>query len=515
MTLEPPPEPETTPAERPIGQVRGTRDWLPQEYARLAGLETLLLERFARAGYEPMRTPVLEFTELHERKSGAGIVSKLYGVAGGDGESRRTCLRPELTASVVRAYTAAAEPPPLPWRVGLAGPVFRRERAPQPGHYREFQQVGVELLGAGGPAADGEVIWLADWALAEAGVAGATVRIGHVGLILEMLRRSGLPTPAQAALVEMLSDAAAEGRNVRALEQRLDALAGWLGGDDAPPPVEPGDGGGIDRLFRTLVPDVTGRRSGHEILGRLRRKWDLGHTWWDVLARVRAQVHELADLRGPAAAVLDRLGRDFADLAPDSIAALRGLLDSLDAYGVRRDRVELDLGFGRGIGFYTQMIFELVAPTPAGPVEVCGGGRYDGLARVLGSDRDDRGVGMVFGLERLWHVLEARGAGSAPRPMAGFLVVATAPAAVPSAIRLASYLRAKGANAVLEVERPLEAALAAARARGLARVVAVGESADDEMGTLVLHDPGTGARSETVAYALRQLARDDAGACRR
>ena len=64
-------------------------------------------------------------------------------------------------------------------------------------------------------------------------------------------------------------------------------------------------------------------------------------------------------------------------------------------------RVELDLGFGRGIGFYTQMIFELVVATPAGPVEVCGGGRYDGLARVLGSDRDDRGVGFAFGLERL------------------------------------------------------------------------------------------------------------------
>ena len=56
----------------------------------------------------------------------------------------------------------------------------------------------------------------------------------------------------------------------------------------------------------------------------------------------------------------------------------------LGHHGVEPDRVELDLGFGRGIGFYTQMIFELAVPTPDGPVEVCGGGRYDGLARVLG-----------------------------------------------------------------------------------------------------------------------------------
>ena len=68
----------------------------------------------------------------------------------------------------------------------------------------------------------------------------------------------------------------------------------------------------------------------------------------------------------------------------------------------------LDLGFGHGIGFYSQMIFELIAPTPTGPVVVCHGGRYDGLARVLGSDRDPHGVGFAFGLERLHHALEAR-----------------------------------------------------------------------------------------------------------
>ncbi len=83
--------------------------------------------------------------------------------------------------------------------------------------------------------------------------------------------------------------------------------------------------------------------------------------------------------------------------------------NSLAQHGVESSRVELDLGFGRGIGFYTQMIFELVVATPGGPVEVCGGGRYDGLARVLGSDRDDRGVGFAFGLERLAETRAASG----------------------------------------------------------------------------------------------------------
>jgi histidyl-tRNA synthetase len=113
------------------------------------------------------------------------------------------------------------------------------------------------------------------------------------------------------------------------------------------------------------------------------------------------QFQGLAELRGPASIVLERLNQNFAALAPRSIADLGALVKQLAQHGVESARVELDLGFGRGIGFYTQMIFELVVETPVGPVAVCGGGRYDGLARVLGSDRDDRGVGFAFGLERL------------------------------------------------------------------------------------------------------------------
>ncbi len=65
--------------------------------------------------------------------------------------------------------------------------MFRYENEPARGRLREFTQVGVELIGAGGPAADAEVIGLAYRALAECGFAQATVRIGHVGLILEVL----------------------------------------------------------------------------------------------------------------------------------------------------------------------------------------------------------------------------------------------------------------------------------------------------------------------------------------
>jgi len=484
--------------ERPIAPIRGTRDWLPGDFARLAGLEGLLLERFARAGYASLRTPVLEPTELHERKSGAAIVSKLYELA--DGHPGAVCLRPELTAGIIRAYIDAPEAPALPWRVGHAGPVFRREKDPTPGRGREFHQAGVELIGASGPAADGEIIGLADWALAEAGVEGATIRLGHVGLILEMLRRSGLPGPAQTALVETLGAASADGGDISALEVALDGLADWLASADfadEPPGVVDGDGAAVDRLFRTLVPVVNGRRDGREIVGRLRRKWDLGRSLRGVLDRVRGQVRALAALKGPPAAVLDRLGRDFEALAPASVAELRALIVTLDAYGIDPARIELDFGFGRGIGFYSQVIFAIVAPTPEGPLEICGGGRYDGLARVLGSDRDDHGVGFAIGLERLLQALPVAKAAPAP---SGYLVV-RGPSGEREAARLVTLLRANGDRAVLDLGQDEAEPVARARALGLAKVVCWADGTGTPR-ALRVRDISTGLESEVLPREL-------------
>ena len=121
------------------------------------------------------------------------------------------------------------------------------------------------------------------------------------------------------------------------------------------------------------------------------------------------------------------------------------------------------------------MIFEVVAPTPDGPVEVCGGGRYDGLARVFGSSRDDRGVGFAFGLERVDSILQAQGNRPQARKTACFLIVPSSTENLKAAVQVAGSIRSQGLRAVLEAGWEGESVGIRARSLGATRSINVGD----------------------------------------
>src|SRR6266851_172672 len=128
--------------------VKGTRDGFPPESERFAQAETIAREVFSSHGYGEVRTPCLETTELFARSVGetTDIVHKeMYTFA--DRKGRSLTLRPENTAGVVRAVIEnGLAAGPMPLRLYYIGPQFRYER-PQAGRFREFSQIGVELLG--------------------------------------------------------------------------------------------------------------------------------------------------------------------------------------------------------------------------------------------------------------------------------------------------------------------------------------------------------------------------------
>jgi histidyl-tRNA synthetase len=165
-----------------IKAVRGTKDILPSEARIWRGIEDTFVDLAGRFGYEEIRIPTFEETELFVRGVGetTDIVTKeMYTFA--DRKNRSLTLRPEGTASVVRAF--------LEHNMGregqlvklfYRGPMFRYGR-PQAGRYREFWQLGIEALGSQDPALDAEVIHLFVLLLEELGLGHLPVILNSVG----------------------------------------------------------------------------------------------------------------------------------------------------------------------------------------------------------------------------------------------------------------------------------------------------------------------------------------------
>jgi len=135
----------------------GTRDVLPPESARWEALIALFAEHVERAGFGLIQSPMFEDLGVFQRMGeGTDVVRKeMYDFV--DKGDRHLALRPEGTASVMRAYVEHR--PLTPWKVWYATPVFRYER-PQAGRFRQHHQLGVEAVGSADPDLDVEVIVL-------------------------------------------------------------------------------------------------------------------------------------------------------------------------------------------------------------------------------------------------------------------------------------------------------------------------------------------------------------------
>lgn len=161
---------------------KGTRDLLPAETYKWRFVEHRMREVFEIFGYQEIRTPIFEHTELFVRGVGdtTDIVEKeMYTFQ--DKGRRSLSLRPEGTASVVRACIQNRLFDTLPvLKLYYTGQMFRYER-PQAGRYREFWQAGVEAFGSVDPRLDAEVIELAYQLLGSLGLTGLSVQINSLG----------------------------------------------------------------------------------------------------------------------------------------------------------------------------------------------------------------------------------------------------------------------------------------------------------------------------------------------
>ena len=403
--------------------IKGTRDLLPPETELWNRVEQTAREVFGTFGFGEIRPPIFEPTELFARSIGADtdVVGKeMYSFE--DRDETSVSLRPEATASVCRAYIEhGMHALPQPVKLWYTGPMFRRER-PQKGRYRQFYQIGAEVLemvpssaakdaamagGAKGApkdaAVDAEVIEMVMAFFARLGLEGVELEINSIG------DRECRPKYVELLRAELLK-----------VKEKL--------GPDSQRRIE-------TNPLRVLDSKLEGEQT---IIAGLPKIAD--HLCANCTAQY-AEVKRQLGMRGVAFAENWRLVR--------------------------------------GLDYYMRTTFEITAKGLGSQNAVCGGGRYDGLVELLGGP-PTKGIGFAIGEDRL--ILSLQEAGKGGRALGRDVFVAwMGEKAQATAVAAGQKLRAAGFRVELPpVEQKFGKALGQADKLGARYALILG---DDEIAT--------------------------------
>ncbi|MGH9787696.1 MAG: histidine--tRNA ligase [Candidatus Acidiferrales bacterium] len=431
--------------KRKFQAVKGTRDILPPESALWNRVEATARQTLEAYGYQEIRPPACEEYEVFARSVGldTDIVSKeMYTLEDRDGTV--LALRPEATAQVCRAYIEHG----LHTRPGLVklyyiGPMFRRER-PQKGRFRQFYQIGAEVLGGSDhPAIDAEVI----------------------EMVLAFIERCGLPVPFSSSPEEVLRT-----REMAVLHINS------IGCSECRPKY-------VEKLRTELqkVKDKLGPDSQRRIETNPLRVLD---------SKLEAEQPVIAKLPS----ILDHL----CEACRDHYAQVKQELSD------RGIAFEENWRLVRGLDYYMRTTFEITAPGLGSQNAVCGGGRYDGLVELLGGP-PTKCIGWALGTDRLVLALEQTEAGKTAPQLDAFIVW-LGDAAYDRARQLARTLRDAAVRVEIPYEE-MKMKKALGRADQLAARYAVILGEDElKAGTFTLRDMASGSqRPLSEPELLREL----------
>lgn len=363
-----------------------------------------------RFSYEGQETVIETLFKLHEGASSRTSDRSVIEVGAEDWSAHITelkrllgrldlhvdmCLRPEATASVCRAYIEhGMQTRPGNVKLYYIGPMFRRER-PQKGRYRQFWQIGAEVLGqSDAPAIDAELIEMLLHFFARVGLGEVPGGEGQA--------RGPAPTTAPASGLTLYYNSIGcrecRPKYVMELKAALQKVRDELGPDS-------------QRRIETNPLRVLDSKVESE----------------------QAVIEKLP-----------RIGEDLCETCREHFAALKQQFAMRGIEGVENWRLV------RGLDYYTRTTFEITAPGLGSQNAVCGGGRYDGLVELLGGP-PTKGIGFAIGTDRVMLSLEQQG--ELPKAAGCDVYVAWMGAAAQAhAIRLARKLRDAG----FAVEVPAE-----------------------------------------------------------
>ncbi len=362
------------------------------EFEALEAQAAALMSRFVEAGYERVAPAFIQPASLFLDRIGEALRARTYVFTDPNGEE--LCLRPEMTIPVCRVFLERED---RPARVKFCynGPAFRiQEGKPDPLRPREFRQAGIEYFGAASQDADLEVLSLTVDAVRSSRVKSFTIKVGHIGIFTALLNALDMPQRWRERLARTFWRPKAFTRELAALSRSRTSHAKAIPADILTPE-------GLLANLDARGISFVGTRRPEEIARRLADKAADAREE-PLSAEAVCVLESYLQIGGEVPAALGAVERLFeeAGLHVDgAFADAKALLKAAKA-AAGRAPVLFEAGFGRHFEYYSGMVFEIEAPGIAG--QIAGGGRYDGLMRVLSAMTCDcPAVGAAIHTERL------------------------------------------------------------------------------------------------------------------
>ncbi|MDM9630526.1 histidine--tRNA ligase [Robiginitalea aurantiaca] len=349
---------------------KGTRDFNPLEVSKRNYIIEIIRKHFERFGYQPIETPAMENRETLMGKYGEEGDRLIFKILNsGDFVKKVTpelweqkdsgkltpvltekALRYDLTVPFARFVVMHQNDIDFPFKRYQIQPVWRADR-PQKGRFREFYQCDADVVGARGAVQELEFIQLYDRVFSDLGLKGVTVKVNNRKILSGIAEVIGAPQRLTDFTVAL---------------DKLDKIGREK--------VEA-------EMIAKGIPEASVRKAA-----------------------------PLFDLQGSASRQLESLKAFLSDssVGMQGVSELEFLLLETERLGLHTASCQMDITLARGLNYYTGAIFEVSAPSGVTMGSIGGGGRYDDLTGIFGL-QDVSGVGISFGLDRIYLVMEELG----------------------------------------------------------------------------------------------------------
>ena len=387
------------------------RDFLPKDLAKRRFVEDKVRELFLLYGYEEVETPVLEYLDLLAAKVGDEIRHRMYAFE--DLGGRWVAMRPEMTAPVARLVSTKMRRHSKPLRLGYVANCFRYDN-PQKGRYREFWHAGFELFGSDRPESDAEILCVTSDLLRSLGFNDFQFKINNIGILKAIFSEEEIEDADQNQLMSLIDN-----NKITEVFQLLTNMNASEGCKDILKKIFQVKGENFEKIIKKGKAVVKGFDSALNYLDNLEK------------------IIKLARIAGLKAPIL------------------------------------IDLGFARGLEYYTGMIFEVTVPNL--DLSLIGGGRYDGLVELYGGDKTPA-VGCAPGISRIVLAMEESNLFIDTNRKHTVLVTFVNDDLVDEALKIADLLRSNGILTQFDVMgKGISRALSRASKRGCSHAIIVGQ----------------------------------------